>query len=188
MKRIDPDPSGLVPRERDACAIICYINKSGRPSHGNVQRTIEALIKMGHRAGEINGEGDGCGLLTDIPRILWQEILSNAGQRPELADTPGFAVGHFLLDREDLKTQPRLQEKVLTRIRVAGLEVLVERPAPVRSEVLATRARAGEPLLWQVALHCPEVKTAPCRLFSLQLALEEEFPIQVASLSTTVAA
>jgi glutamate synthase domain-containing protein 1 len=39
------------------CAIICYINKSGRPSHGNVQRTIAALIKMGHRAGEINGEG-----------------------------------------------------------------------------------------------------------------------------------
>lgn len=188
MKRIDPDPSGLVPRERDACAIIAYINKSGRPSHGNVQRTIEALIKMGHRAGEINGEGDGCGLLTDIPRILWQEILSNAGQRPELADDPGFAVGHFLLNREDLNTQPQLQENILSCIRAAGLEVLVERPAPVRSEVLATRARAGEPLLWQVALHCPEVKAAPCRLFALQLTLEEEFPIQVASLSTTVAA
>ncbi|MBE0503659.1 MAG: glutamate synthase [Desulfuromonadales bacterium] len=188
MKRIDPDPSGLVPRERDACAIIAYINKSGRPSHGNVQRTIAALIKMGHRAGEINGEGDGCGLLTDIPRLLWQEILSNAGQRPELADDPGFSVGHFLLGREDLNTQPQLQENILSRIRAAGLEVLIERPAPVRSEVLATRARASEPLLWQVALHCPEAKDAPCRLFSLQLALEEEFPIQVASLSTSVAA
>jgi glutamate synthase (NADPH/NADH) large chain len=188
MKRIDPDPSGLVPRERDACAIICYINKSGRPSHGNVQRTIAALIKMGHRAGEINGEGDGCGILTDIPRLLWQEILSGAGQRPELADDPGFSVGHFLLSRQDLSARPRLQADILARIRAAGFEVLVERPAPVRSEVLATRARASEPLLWQVALRCPEAKTAPCRLFSLQLAMEEEFPLHVASLSTDVVA
>ena len=66
--------------------------------------------------------------------------------------------------------------------------MLVERPAPVRSEVLASRARASEPLLWQVALRCPEAKTAPGRLFSLQLALEEEFPLHVASLSTDVAA
>jgi len=132
MKHLDPDPSGLVPRERDACAIICYINKSGRPTHGNVQRTIEALIKMGHRAGEINGEGDGCGILTDIPRSLWREILAGAGQRPELADDPGFAVGHVLLGRQDLNAQPRLQADILARITAAGLEVLVERPAPVR--------------------------------------------------------
>ena len=50
------DPSGLVPVERDACAIICFVNKAARPTHGNVQRTIDALIKMGHRAGEIDGE------------------------------------------------------------------------------------------------------------------------------------
>jgi glutamate synthase (NADPH/NADH) large chain len=188
MKHLDPDPSGLIPQERDACAIICYINKSGRPSHGNVQRTIAALVKMGHRAGEINGEGDGCGILTDIPRTLWQEILSGAGQRPELAEEPGFSVGHFLLNRQDLSAQPQLQDEILGRIRAAGLEVLVERPAPVRSEVLASRARASEPLLWQVALHCPEVKTAPGRLFALQIALEEEFPLHVASLATDVAA
>ena len=73
MRFHDDDPSGLMPAERDACAIICYINKAGKPTHGNVQRTIDALIKMGHRAGEINGEGDGCGILTDIPRDIWAE-------------------------------------------------------------------------------------------------------------------
>jgi hypothetical protein len=41
------DFSGLMPPERDACAIISYINKAGQPTHGNVQRTIEALMKMG---------------------------------------------------------------------------------------------------------------------------------------------
>ena len=58
-----------MPTERDACAIICYLNKGAEPTHGNLQRTIEALVKMGHRAGEIDGEGDGCGVLE------WMRLL-----------------------------------------------------------------------------------------------------------------
>ncbi len=30
------DLSALLPTERDACAIIGYLNKAGRPTHGNV--------------------------------------------------------------------------------------------------------------------------------------------------------
>jgi glutamate synthase (NADPH/NADH) large chain len=30
------DFSGQMPSERDACAIIGYFNKAGRPTHGNV--------------------------------------------------------------------------------------------------------------------------------------------------------
>jgi glutamate synthase (NADPH) large chain len=188
MHRSDPDPSGLMPAERDACAIICYINKAGRPSHGNVQRTIEALVKMGHRAGEINGEGDGCGILTDIPRALWGEVLSGAEIAPGLAEHPGFAVGHLLLDRPSLEREPGLQAALLDAMRKAGLGVLAERPAQVRSEVLAARARVFEPLVWQIALMLPEPQQAPQLLFSLQLALERQFPVQVASLSCDVAA
>ncbi|HTG82137.1 MAG TPA: glutamate synthase central domain-containing protein, partial [Geobacteraceae bacterium] len=182
------DPSGLMPPERDACAIICYVNKEGRPTHGNVQRTIEALVKMGHRAGEINGEGDGCGILTDIPRPLWGEVLSSAGHPQELADHPGFAVGHLLLDRDDLAQHPGLQDAILQRIREEGLDLLAERHAPVRSEVLAPKAREGEPLFWQIAMLSPEPAKAPAALFELQVVLEREFPVHVASLSTVVAA
>src|SRR5262245_28803608 len=107
------DASGLMPFERDACAIICYINKAARPTHGNVQRTIEALIKMGHRAGEIDGEGDGCGVLTDIPRQLWREVLAGAGRQPELAESAGFAVGHLLIPKEALAAGPGLQARIL---------------------------------------------------------------------------
>jgi glutamate synthase (NADPH/NADH) large chain len=181
------DHSGLMPEERDACAIICYVNKEGRPTHGNVQRTIEALIRMGHRAGEIDGEGDGCGILTDIPRLVWSEILTGVGHAPELANAPGFAVGHFLIDRNDLAQHPDLQPAVIRVIRAAGLNLLTERPAPVRSEVLTGRARSGEPFFWQVALLCPEPAKAAGHLFSLQLALERDFPVHVASLSTDVA-
>jgi glutamate synthase (NADPH) large chain len=189
MKRVvDPDPSGLMPAERDACAIICYINKAGQPSHGNVQRTIEALVKMGHRAGEINGEGDGCGILTDIPRSIWGEILAASGHGAELSRDPGFAVGHFLLDRAELDADPQLQERVLQALREAGCTVYTERPAPVRSEVLAARARVFEPFVWQVALRVAEPQRAAQSLFALQLSLERDFPLQVASLSCDVAA
>ncbi len=188
MKSYDNDPSGLMAAERDACAIICFIAKNGLPSHGNLQRTVQALVRMGHRAGEINGEGDGCGVLTSIPRLIWGEILVAAGRPPCLADSPGFAVGHLLIDRGDLNQDPGLKGKILERVRQAGLELVVERPAPVRSEVLSGRAREGEPLLWQLALYDPLPREGACRLFGLQLALEDEFPVQVASLSRDVAA
>lgn len=187
MRTATDDPSGLVPVERDACAIICHINKGGRPTHGNVQRTIEALIKMGHRAGEINGEGDGCGILTDIPRELWREALAETGREPALAESPGFAVGHILIPKEHLAATPDLRERITGYIAAAGVELLMERPGPVRSEVLAARAREEEPLFWQLALHCPEPRRAANLLFGLQVGIEAEFPVHVASLSTHTA-
>ncbi|GFO59998.1 glutamate synthase [Geomonas silvestris] len=188
MLRVDPDPSGLIPAERDACAIICHINKAGRPSHGNVQRTIDALVKMGHRAGEINGEGDGCGILTDLPRELWGEVLAGAGLAPELAQDPGFAVGHLLVERQALGEDPGLPARILAAVAEGGLTPLVDRPAPVRSEVLAARARCAEPVVWQVALNVPQAQQAGRDLFALQLELEARFPVQVASLSGDVTA
>lgn len=181
------DPSGLMPVERDACAIIAYINKETKPTHGNVQRTIDALIKMGHRAGEINGEGDGCGILTDIPRLIWRELLAEAGHAAELAENGGFAVGHIMIPRDALDEEPGVRERMLDRIRAAGIQVLVERPGPVRSDVLSTRAREGEPLFWQIALLCPAPHNAPSLLYEVQTAIERDFPVHVASLSCDVA-
>ncbi len=182
------DPSGLIPAERDACAIIGYFNKAGRPTHGNVQRTIEALVKMGHRAGEIGGEGDGCGVLTDIPRLLWRETLAGAGRAAELADSKGFALGHLLIPKEALDADPALTERILERFRSAGAEILVERPGPVRSEVLSSMARSAEPLFWQLALHFSQPAKIEERLYDLQIGIELDFPVHVASLSTHVAA
>jgi glutamate synthase (NADPH/NADH) large chain len=188
MKNREIDPSGLVPSERDACAIICYLNKGAQPTHGNLQRTIEALVKMGHRAGEIDGEGDGCGVLTDIPRILWQEVLSEGGHDPALVESPAFAVGHLLVPKDELQADSSLREKVIARIQSFGVNVLVERPGVVRSMVLSAGARAGEPLFWQLGLLCPQAAKAQELLFDVQVCLEEEFPLHVASLSTEVAA
>lgn len=170
--------------ERDACAIIGFFKKHGQPTHGNVQRTIDALIKMGHRAGGVGGEGDGCGVLTDIPRLLWREVLSDAGYAVELADAPGFAVGHLLLPRTASKADLKdLQKRILDMFLARGCRMLVERPLPVRSEILSASARASEPLVWQLAMTVPDVAAGPALLYGLHVALEGELPVQVASLS-----
>src|SRR5919198_5472789 len=72
--------------EHDACAIIANVKKDGRASHGNVKRTLEALARMGHRTGEVEGEGDGAGLQTDIPRERWAKRLEAAGLRGSLVN------------------------------------------------------------------------------------------------------
>jgi glutamate synthase (NADPH/NADH) large chain len=188
MNGLTADTSGLMPAERDACAIICYVNKAGKPTHGNLQRTIEGLVKMGHRAGEINGEGDGCGVLTDIPRLLWREVLEEVGRPPEIAEFPGFAVGHFLIPWDVLAEHPDLQEKIIRCCNEKGAEVLVERPGLVRSEVLAANARRGEPLFWQIALNCRDRENASFLLYELQMEIEHRYPLHIASLSSEIAA
>ena len=174
MKKYENDPSGLVPLERDACAIICFIAKNGLPSHGNLQRTVQALVKMGHRAGEINGEGDGCGILTAIPRLIWGEILATAGRNPRLADSPGFVVGHLLIDRNDLSRYPDLRKNILQRILQAGLELVVVRAAPV---VLGARV----PIVLTSRADSVRTRLASCAVAALDAGARRSLQPKVAA-------
>lgn len=184
----DPNISGLVPTERDACAIIGYFNKNGRPSHGNVQRTIDALIKMGHRAGEIDGEGDGCGILTDIPRRMWRGILEKDGKDPKLADNNNFAIAHLLIPQHELDNDEQLLTRISTLCGRHGAQIIIEHHGQVRSEALSTMAKASEPLFVQLALFLPDTSNCAHTLYQLSVAIEEKFPVHVASLSNSVTA
>ena len=83
--------------ERDACALVASIRKNGEATHGNLKRALAALSIMGHRSGEVNGEGDGCGVLTDIPRLLWAQALEHEGKPGWLAEDRRFFVGHLMI-------------------------------------------------------------------------------------------
>ena len=76
--------------ERDACALVASVRKNGEATHGNLKRALAALSIMGHRCGEVNGEGDGCGVMTDIPRLLWSQALDNEGKPGWLAEDRRF--------------------------------------------------------------------------------------------------
>src|SRR3954451_12906410 len=70
--------------DKDACAIYASVRKDATPSHEPIELAIPAMQKMLHRAGNVDGEGDGCGLLVDIPRRIWAEEVRSGGHDPSL--------------------------------------------------------------------------------------------------------
>src|SRR6476619_5162741 len=115
--------------DKDACAIYASVRRDATPSHEPIELAIPALQKMLHRAGNVDGEGDGCGLLVDIPRKIWAEEVRAGGHDPSLALDDAFAVAHVFIER------PHDLDKIqhVSRRRLAGAR--------------ADRSRGGAPLL-----------------------------------------
>lgn len=179
-------PRDQAPREQDACAIIAYVDKQGRSTHTNIARTVEALKKMAHRSGDINDEGDGCGVMTDTPRLVWSRRLEAAGLSAHLSESRGFFVGHFLLPHALRREHGGLQGRVREVLREAGLDVLTELSGNTRDRELGPHARAEPPLFWQVAGIAPTAgrRETARLLFQTKARLEELLPeVHAASLS-----
>ena len=169
--------------EHDACALIANVRKGGRPTHGNVKRTMAALSRMGHRTGEVAGEGDGCGVLTDLPRAIWTRTLTRIGQPPELANDPHFFVLHAFLPQQNTDGIVR---RILDIAALRVMQIVYSAPGDTRPEMLGPLARAQEPVFWQIAGSVPgrDVRDANTRLFEFQMEIERELPIHVVSCST----
>jgi len=172
-------------QERDACAIIASICANGEATHGNLKRTLEALSKMGHRSGDVQSEGDGTGILTDIPRVLWTIALDEVGRPAWLAEDKRFFVGHLMIPDGQRAHIQTWQAKVLRLFANKGTDLLLERPGATRQEALGPLARAQEPRFWQVAgvmSQCP-LEQVESTLFEIARAIEWQTPVHVASLS-----
>ncbi|HKE04414.1 MAG TPA: glutamate synthase central domain-containing protein, partial [Blastocatellia bacterium] len=175
-----------IEEERDACAIIACVKRDGRASHGNVKRTLEALTKMGHRTGEIAGEGDGAGIQTDIPREIWLQHLESRGLIGSTVNHPYFTVSHLLLPAAARADHDDIKRRAVGIFESRGMEIVLEQDAQVRHETLGPLGRAGEPRFWQVAAIPRGARRMGNReTFHIHLALERELPVHVASLSHT---
>ncbi|MDE2952239.1 MAG: glutamate synthase-related protein [Chloroflexota bacterium] len=179
LHRIDRD-------HRDACALICSVRKGGQATHGNVKRTIEALTRMGHRTGYINGEGDGVGVLTDIPRQLWTKWLAEAGLRSSLATDRNFWVAHVMIPATDRARSQNIIDQICRHISEAGLHILIDRSSRVNSQVLGPNAEKNEPVFWQIAGINGQVPSAKldATLFELQVQLEADLGVHFPSFSS----
>jgi glutamate synthase (NADPH) large chain len=175
-----------IEEERDACAIIACVKRDGKASHGNVKRTLEALTKMGHRTGEIAGEGDGAGIQTDIPRDIWRQHLETRGLLGSTVNHPYFTVSHLLLPAAARAEHDDIKRRAVETFEARGMEIILEQDAQVRREALGPLGRANEPLFWQVtAIPRGARRMGNRETFNIHLALERELPIHVASLSHT---
>jgi glutamate synthase (NADPH) large chain len=172
--------------ERDACALICSVRKGGQPTHGNVKRTIEALARMGHRTGYINGEGDGVGVLTDIPRLLWSKWLSEAGMISSTASDKNFWVAHVMVPAQDRPRAKNIVDVIIRTISEHGLHILMDRPGQVNRLILGPNAEKNEPVFWQIAGINGQVPSDKLEstLFELQVRLEDELGVHFPSFSS----
>lgn len=167
--------------ERDACAIYLSARRHGQSTFGTLARALRALTHMGHRTGFVNGEGDGAGVQTDIPRRLWAGRLSQAGLRSALAIQPGFWVGHlFVAHGADYR---EFRDEISRAFQEADLNLLVEQPGQVRPEALGRLARQDPASFWQLAGYVEEPDVEK-RLFATHTQLESQLPVHFASLSS----
>ncbi|MEK8133051.1 glutamate synthase-related protein [Paenibacillus filicis] len=179
----------LLATEHDSCGIICIVEKDGFPSRDNIQKTIDALVKMEHRSGFINGEGDGCGILTDIPRALWERKLTEAGLDGKLAYDERFSVAHIFVPRKLNISAADMQTGIRELFAQHEVSILLEQENQVDSSVLGPNGRNDEPTFWQIAglSEKKEAKVAD-HLFELHVAIEAKYTVHVATLSNVTAA
>ncbi len=169
--------------EHDACGIVACIEKKRIPTNENIFSCINALVKMNHRAGFINGEGDGVGIHIDIPRELWKKKLEAENIDSSIVDQNNFIVGHFFLSTkanpQELKAE--IKEKLLEN----GLSFVFETDQAYRSDALGPIAIQENPVFWQIACTAkPQPQNElSALLFELTPNIEKNEHIHVASLS-----
>lgn len=168
--------------DKDACGIYASVNKGARPTHDAIPVALTALQKMLHRAGNIDGEGDGCGVLIDIPRRIWAEEIRAGGHASRLALDERFAVVHVLIPRGGGRVA-EVCEQARALMSKVGLRMLAERENVVDSSALGPGAREEEPVFWQVGGLIED----PRQCFELTLQIEEALDVHVASCSTATA-
>ena len=169
--------------DKDACAIYASVRKDATPSHAPIALAIPALQKMLHRAGNVDGEGDGCGLLLDIPRKIWAEEVRSGGHNPALTLDDAFAVAHFFIERsQDLEKVQHDAREILGQ---GGFRILAERIGVVDSPALGPTAREEEPHFWQIAGLVADASRRDRVLFDLMIELEQKLGVHVPSFSAT---
>jgi len=169
--------------DKDACAIYASVRKDATPSHEPIERAIPALQKMLHRAGNVDGEGDGCGVMVDIPRKIWAEEVRTGGHDPSLTLDDAFAVAHVFIERSQDREQVRHDAREL--LGQGGFRILAERIGVVDSTALGPTAREEEPHFWQIGGLVADASRRERVLFDLMIELERQLGVHVPSLSAT---
>jgi len=173
--------------EHDACGIVAAVETSGVPTHENVARLLDALVQMNHRAGFIDGEGDGTGILLDIPRKLWTKKLMKNGLPGVVAEEEHFGVAHLFVPLTDDVTMRDWMDTVREKMQEAGLEILFEQTGAVHPQALGPQGRKEEPLFWQLAFCARDafatLQAYDTALYELTCDIEADTLVHVCSLS-----
>src|SRR5438309_4204513 len=169
---------GNVASEHDACALVAVARKDARPTRAVLELVLGGMAALAHRSGVVDGEGDGAGVLTDIPRALWAQELDHAGHDESAVELERFAVGHFFHD------DPGDVATIVAILGRRGIETLLVRAETTDEAALGPRGRTEAPLFLQLALLAPRGAALGSRaLYEAGVDIERATTATVVSLS-----
>ena len=145
MKQLNTEYKGLYQpaHEHDACGVGMIVNIHGNKSHELVDDALKVLENMRHRGAEIGKDGDGAGIMLQIPHEF---ILLQGIPVPEKGK---YGTGLVFLPKDE-EQQNRILEIMIEEIEREGLQLMHLRAVPVNSDCLGTAASSTEPAIKQM--------------------------------------
>ena len=152
MESAVPDRQGLYDpaNEHDACGVGFVAHFKGQKSHSIVEQGLLILKNLDHRGavGADPLQGDGAGILLQIPDQFYREEMSKQGV--ELPPLGEYGVGMVFLPQEAASRHACVEE-IERSVKAEGQVILGWREVPVNREMpMSPTVRAKEPVIRQV--------------------------------------
>ena len=129
--------------EHDACGVGMVVNIHGGKSHELVDNALRVLENMRHRGAEVGKDGDGAGIMLQIPHEF---ILLQGIPVPEKGK---YGTGLVFLPRDE-KVQQDILSIMIEEIEREGLKLMHVRTVPTNPDCLGEAARRTEPAIRQI--------------------------------------
>ena len=183
---IDNTNRGLYQREyeHDACGVGMVVNIHGNKSHELVNNALRVLENMRHRGAEVGKDGDGAGIMIQIPHEF---ILLQGIPVPEKGK---YGTGLVFLPKDEQEQQVILSV-MIEEIEREGLQLMHLRNVPTNPECLGEAARNTEPAIKQVfvtGMSDGKAESFPQSLYKIRKKIERRInhkDFYICSLSNT---
>ena len=129
--------------EHDACGVGMIVNIHGNKSHELVDQALRVLENMRHRGAEVGKDGDGAGIMIQIPHEF---ILLQGIPVPEKGK---YGTGLVFLPKEE-KAQSEILSIMIEEIEREGLQLMHLRNVPTNPDCLGESALSTEPAIKQI--------------------------------------
>ena len=129
--------------EHDACGVGMIVNIHGNKSHELVDQALRVLENMRHRGAEVGKDGDGAGIMVQIPHEF---ILLQGIPVPEKGK---YGTGLVFLPKEE-KAQSEILSIMIEEIEREGLQLMHLRNVPTNPDCLGDSALSTEPAIKQI--------------------------------------
>ena len=154
--------------EHDACGVGMIVNIHAGKSHELVDNALHVLENMRHRGAEVGKDGDGAGIMIQIPHEF---ILLQGIPVPEKGK---YGTGLVFLPKEE-QAQSEILSIMIEEIEREGLQLMHLRTVPTNPDCLGERSRSTEPAIKQVfitGVNDDDLETFPRTLYIIRKKIE----------------